>query len=397
MENFRKLAKIAALNQKMPGPVCGNPDCEDLCAEAYDAALSLRLDPAETIRKIIERELHCLPAGTVDVRACRFGFIPASDSLVLSAKKKKEDNEVVHIFRTGVNECKKCQALEGTKISSDVWADEEKMKAKGFWKQKNGEYLPHPNCKCHWEEKTIAEKGKTDEKKETLIASFNEQTRSRKLAEQLANEIIQVLKENHHAQHQSINLNNVFLVFDGERLISSDGKLLLSAVAGKPVKVEETITTSAIPGSYEKTTRIKHFDYSKDHQRVIDFGPLPEGTYAMRCEETGSAMKGSFRQHINMAGRYSWGDYNWRLTPTTDTNMFGRDRFSFTIHGGIAPESSGCIDLTSGDRVLRAYLQTLKQQIIYVVVKYPEENVTLIIEDSDFHPPYQNPGLTFGE
>ena len=28
------------------------------------------------------------------------------------------------------------------------------MKDKGFWKQKNGEYLPHPNCKCHWEEKT---------------------------------------------------------------------------------------------------------------------------------------------------------------------------------------------------------------------------------------------------
>ena len=153
MENFRKLAKIAALNQKIPGPVCGNQDCEELCAEAYDAALSLRLDPTVTIRKIIERELHCLPADTEDGRACRFGFIPASDSLVLSAKKKKEDNEVFHIFRTGVNECKKCQALEGTKISSDVWADEEKMKAKGFWKQKNGEYLPHPNCKCRWEEK----------------------------------------------------------------------------------------------------------------------------------------------------------------------------------------------------------------------------------------------------
>ena len=26
------------------------------------------------------------------------------------------------------------------------------MKDRGFWKQKNGEYLPHPNCKCHWEE-----------------------------------------------------------------------------------------------------------------------------------------------------------------------------------------------------------------------------------------------------
>ena len=164
MENFRKLAKIAALNQKIPGPVCGNPDCEDLCAEAYDAALSLRLDPAETIRKIIERELHCPPAAAGDGRACRFGFIPASDSLVLSAKKKKEDNEVIHIFRTGVNKCKKCQALEGTRISAEIWADEEKIKAKGFWKQKNGKYHPHPNCKCHWEEeviKTVVEKKET--------------------------------------------------------------------------------------------------------------------------------------------------------------------------------------------------------------------------------------------
>ena len=72
------------------GPVCGNQDCEELCAEAYyDAALSLRLDPAETIHKTIERELHCLPAATGDGRACRFGFVPASDFLVLSEKKRK--------------------------------------------------------------------------------------------------------------------------------------------------------------------------------------------------------------------------------------------------------------------------------------------------------------------
>lgn len=38
MSDFRKLVKIAALDRKMPGPVCGDPDCEDLCAEAFDAA-----------------------------------------------------------------------------------------------------------------------------------------------------------------------------------------------------------------------------------------------------------------------------------------------------------------------------------------------------------------------
>ena len=153
MEDVRKLSKIAALDQKIPGPVCGNPDCEDLCAEAFDAALSLRLAPMEVLQKTIERELHCLPADAEDSRACRFGFIPVSDSLALSAKKKKEDNEVIHIFRTGANECEDCRNLNGTEISQEEWANKEKMKEKGFPFTENGQYVPHPNCKCHWEEK----------------------------------------------------------------------------------------------------------------------------------------------------------------------------------------------------------------------------------------------------
>ncbi len=157
MEDLRKISKIAALDQKLPGPICGDPDCEELCAEALEAAISLRLDPMEVLRTIIERELHCIPAEEYSIHACRFGFRPSSDSLVLGGEKKKKEQadkeEIIHIFRTGVNECKKCQALEGTRITPEIWADEEKMKSKGFWKQKNGEYLPHPNCKCHWEEK----------------------------------------------------------------------------------------------------------------------------------------------------------------------------------------------------------------------------------------------------
>ena len=164
------------LNQKMPGPVCGDPDCEELCAEAFDAALSLRLDPMEVLRKTIQRELHCIPAEEHSGRACRFGFVPASDSLVLSAKKKKEDNEVIHIFRTGANECKKCQALEGTRITPEVWADEEKMKSKGFWKQKNGEYLPHPNCKCHWEEKREKKQTRRKNKPDKTLRTIQEAT-----------------------------------------------------------------------------------------------------------------------------------------------------------------------------------------------------------------------------
>lgn len=59
MEDFRKLSKIAELDQKMPGAVCGNPDCEDLCAEAFDAAHSLRLDPMEVLRQMLANKLNC--------------------------------------------------------------------------------------------------------------------------------------------------------------------------------------------------------------------------------------------------------------------------------------------------------------------------------------------------
>ena len=151
MLTFGKLAKKQALDRVFPGPDCADPRCLELCTEACDAALSLRLDPMDVLRKIILGNLHCLPAEDRSGHACRFGFLPASDSLALSVRKKEEHGEVVHIFRTGVNECKKCQALEGTRITPEIWADEEKMRSKGFWKQKNGEYLPHPNCKCHWE------------------------------------------------------------------------------------------------------------------------------------------------------------------------------------------------------------------------------------------------------
>ena len=332
--------------------------------------------------------MHCLPAGAVDVRACRFGFVPASDSLVLSAKKKKEDNEVIHIFRSGVNECKKCQALEGTRISPEIWADEEKMKSKGFWKQKNGKYLPHPNCKCGWDEEKASNKtadvaAKAKErhweqmKTKMQLAFMREQGIGQKQAAQLAEEIIQISKQNHHVKN-----GEVFLFFNGEYLMSSDGKLLIPAVAGKPVKTEEKNTKATIYGYVEKE-KTKHFDYSKLRQCKINEGPLPEGTYTIKREETGSLSKGSFNKHG--LRRSAWGDYHWDLTPTKDTDLLGRDG-NFTIHGGKDPESAGCIDVTSNDWKLKDYLRTLPQKEIYVVTKYPERNVSVTIKEPQSYP-----------
>ena len=176
--------------------------------------------------------------------------------------------------------------------------------------------------------------------------------------------------------------------------MSSDGKLLIPAVAGKPVKTEEKTTKATIYGYVEKE-KTKHFDYSKLRQCKINEGPLPEGTYTIKREETGSLLKGSVKKHGLRRG--AWGDYHWDLTPTKDTDTFERERFSFTIHGGAVPESAGCIDLTSGDGALRNYLQTLNQQSIFVVVKYPEKNVTLTVKSIDYLPASQILGLTFDQ
>ena len=76
MLTFGKLAKKQTLDLVFPGPDCADPRCLDLCAEACDAALSLRLDPKEVLRKTIQRELH----STVSRRMTETAAPAVSDS-----------------------------------------------------------------------------------------------------------------------------------------------------------------------------------------------------------------------------------------------------------------------------------------------------------------------------
>lgn len=62
-----------------------------------------------------------------------------------------------YIFQAGTLECEKCKQLDGTEVSEDVWNDEQKMKKLGFWKQADGSYKPHPNCKCFWRKDSITD------------------------------------------------------------------------------------------------------------------------------------------------------------------------------------------------------------------------------------------------
>ena len=97
----------------------------------------------------------------------------------------------------------------------------------------------------------------------------------------------------------------------------------------------------------------------------------------MHSCESGSIWKGNFKKHI--IKKAAWGNYHWRLFPMPETNMRGRKIDSFTIHGGTDPESSGCIDLTSGDVTFRKYLQALGQDDLIIVAQYPRQEIFVTV------------------
>ena len=81
-----------------------------------------------------------------------------------------------------------------------------------------------------------------------------------------------------------------------------------------------------------------------------------------------------------MENGFLGGAYHWILHPLPKTNTYGRDRNSFTIHGGLFFGSGGCIDLQKNDVILRAYLQEVHQTFMFLYVGYDEEQV--IVEET---------------
>ena len=69
---------------------------------------------------------------------------------------------------------------------------------------------------------------------------------------------------------------------------------------------------------------------------VKDRGPIPPGTYTLDP-------KNITPNGPNTLLSGDWGALRVSLTPTGDTNTFGRS--GFYVHGGFAPGSAGCIDL----------------------------------------------------
>lgn len=261
------------------------------------------------------------------------------------------------VAETGKRTCNACQRYDGR-----IFAESDTNKP----------HLPiHPNCRCRYELVQMTSKniGFQTEKGEIAATLKSLHSLSDETAAELAEQTIIARMENGVLEKEKL-----FLLFNGRCLMSSDGQLLLDAVAGKAV--EKKKKTTDVSFAQEKEEDFFTFDYSYARQEIKNEGGIPRGLYQMSCRESGSLAHGNVRKHL--VGTISWGHYHWCLTPFPDTDMRGRDRKSFTIHGGHIPESGGCIDLTGGDISFKKYLDRIDKDSVTVCVRYASDEVTVV-------------------
>ena len=232
----------------------------------------------------------------------------------------------------------------------------------------------HPNCRCKYVSADDPQRDVTAHVEEHGITANLVMLHDLPEAEAaaLAKQITAARAEN-----EIIGRQKLFLLFNGRCLMSSDGKLLLPAVSGKPISIEEREVSVDTAASLKAVREFK-FDYSYERQAKENIGALPQGLYTVRCEPSGSMKNGNLRKHV--FGHKSWGNYHWQLVPSVYTDTRERKRHSFTIHGGAEPGSAGCIDLTSGDTKFKKYLDSLNMNVICVYAQYPTPEIA--VEDT---------------
>jgi hypothetical protein len=277
------------------------------------------------------------------------------DQVMQMLNGKTEIKLVKFISDKGPNSCKECLKHHGEIFRLD---------------DPNKPELPiHPNCRCKYEPIDTSNKNTA-----MLIGHRQIVENIVQNSDVAKNDAIEIAVQimNARSANSKIKDQPVFLLFNGSKLVSSDGKLVLKAVSGVPVSKKTTFDRTSTPGTVKQTT-FKTFDYSIKRQGEENKGGLPQGLYSIECKESGSLLNGNLKKHG--FGVNAWGNYHWRLLPDKNTDMRGRKPLSFTIHGGSDAQSAGCIDLTSQDTVFRKYLQSTGLTRIYVLVQYGQENV----------------------
>jgi len=112
------------------------------------------------------------------------------------------------------------------------------------------------------------------------------------------------------------------------------------------------------------------FDYSVENQKPLNqSGPIPEGEYWIQPAEIQENAWYRFKN-----SRAAWGSFWITIHPYPETNTYSRG--GFFIHGGDAPGSAGCIDLsvhmTKFVETLLAALGQSKNCYIPLSVRYPK-------------------------
>ena len=194
------------------------------------------------------------------------------------------------------------------------------------------------------------------------------------------NEIDKIIKMIIHAKQKlvaskKISDDSVFLLFNGRYLISSDGKLILDAVSGKPVD-EYSIKIENHPTMDHASvaTVSKKFDYSIERQKLKGIGGIPEGIYYIDIKEKRFPQKSPISHVVR---NNAWGVCSWVLHKGTETETYGRS--GFFIHGGKAFGSAGCIDVKEGDSRLEDFLNRLRGKgKFYIYVQYRQKEELII-------------------
>jgi hypothetical protein len=147
--------------------------------------------------------------------------------------------------------------------------------------------------------------------------------------------------------------SRIALVFDGNflRAIGTKSALIFPAVSGK--RNESGI-----------------FDYSAERQKIPYKGPIPVGEYWVQPSQI---WENNWFKSLTRTPRSAWGNFRLTIHPYPNTKTHGRG--GFFIHGGYAPGSAGCIDLTvSIDKFveqLKNEMEGLPECYIPLTVRYP--------------------------
>jgi len=369
IEGIKRNDEMMMLDRYFPGKSCGNTECEQHCIELCKIAERMGVMKKNEIASAVSRLLvypeNCpaLKSGQ-NHELCRFLLLSHDRVSAYDDRTGRRIIEKKYISDADASKsgaCRKCLEYANRIFK---WPEEADKMPK----------LPlHPNCKCHYED-VYEEKSQQPVKRgiirDALLVS------NKNLSVQDAEKLESLIQSADRQMKKYTRGKEVYLYFNGRYLFSNNGKLVLDAVSGKPVVEKNDI--KPVSGIHTAIKTTLTFDYSKQRQTVKNEGGLPGGIYWLKCVESGSLRNGNIRKHL--AKFPLWGAYHWTLHPLPKTNTYGRDRNSFTIHGGLFFGSGGCIDLQKNDVILRAYLQEVHQTFMFLYVEYDEEQV--IVEET---------------